>query len=298
MSDENENADLKDNWRNSIADEDMRANKALANFDTLDDAIKGYIDLKSYQGNSLHIPGEDTNEEQRAEFANKLVEKVPSVMLRPDPDNADQTKEFYRSAGMPEESSGYEAPEVELPDGMKKNEDRLEFFKGLAHESGLNKSQFKKIMEGVEKADIETTISAQESHQKATDALNTEWGAAADERKQAALNIAEKTGAPESLVEAIKSGTVPPELTKWIYGLSTAIGSEGTNLANNQQTKPGKMTPDEAKDKIAEIYANKEHPFHKSDLRAQKKMLELVVLANPGASSDVNELRTGTSFSV
>jgi len=296
-TEEKPTADLEDNWRNQIADEELRASPALANFKELGSFAKAYVDLKSYQGNSLHIPGEDTNEEQRAEFVNKLIEKVPSVTLRPDPDNAEQTDEFYLSAGMPKESKGYEAPEVELPKGMQENTEKLDVFREWAHGAKLSKSQFKSIMAEVTKADIESTTAAQEAQQEETDALNKEWGAAADERRQAALTIAEKTNAPEGLIAALKDGNLSAELTKWVHGLSVAIGTgEGTNLINNLQTKVGALTPDEAQEKIDEIYGNKEHPFHRGDKKAMSKMIELVGQANPGTSTDVNDLRSGGSY--
>ena len=57
------------------------------------------------------------------------------------------------------------------------------------------------------------------------------------------------------------------------------------------------MTPQEAQAKIDEIYANKEHPFHRGDKVAMKRMLELVAAANPGSSTDISELRaTGFEF--
>ncbi len=291
------NINAPTDWRAGIADDDLRSNAALANFKEIDSLAKSYVELKSYQGNSLHIPGEDTNEEQRAEFANKLVDKVPGVMLRPDMENPEQSKEFYLSAGMPKESTGYEAPEVEVPEGVTVDKDRGEFFKEVAHEAGLTKAQYKKVMEAVTKADIESAVSTNDSHNEAVAALNKEWGSATDERRQAALNIAEKTGAPEYLIEGLKTGNIPPEMVKWAYSLSVAIGGEGTNLISNQQSKSGRLTPDEAQEKINEIYANKDHPFHHGDTKAMERMVKLVSAVDPSASTDVNDLRTGTSFS-
>ena len=52
------------NWRDSLPD-DLKGNAALANFEDVGQMAKSFVDMKSYQGNSIHIPGEDAGDEDR-----------------------------------------------------------------------------------------------------------------------------------------------------------------------------------------------------------------------------------------
>ena len=97
-------------------------------------------------------------------------------------------------------------------------------------------------------------------------------------------------------MKAFENGQLSSDFVKWAHGLATSIGSEGTNFGGNDPSIDTRMTPQEAKEKIDEIYANKDHAFHKGDPAAMKRMIELVTAANPNASRDVNDLRKGTSF--
>lgn len=284
------------NWRDSLPD-DLKANPSLANFEDIGAMAKSFVDLKTYQGNSISIPGEDAGDEARQQFTKKLMEKAPNVMLKPDFDSPEQSVEFYRTMGMPEKSDGYGTPEIkDIPEGVKTDDTRLDFFRGIAHKAGLSKGQFNKIMTEVIQQDIVSSVEGISAQKVEMDGLTKEWGMATEERMEQAKGILEKTGAPESLREALNKRQLPSDLIKWIHGLATSIGSEGTNFGNNDTSANGRMTPQEAKEKIEEIYANKEHAFHKGDKAAMARMLELVAAANPKASVDLNDLRKGVQF--
>jgi hypothetical protein len=286
-----------ENWRDALPD-DIKGSASLAVFDDVGQMAKGFVELKSYQGNSLRIPGEDAGDDDRKQFVDKLLDKVPSVMLRPDFDNQDQSREFYRTLGMPAESSGYEMPELnDVPEGVNANSDKMDFFRGIAHEAGLSKGQFNQVMAKVIEHDLADAQGQLDEHKLAMEGLNSEWGMATKERLAATLDIAKKTKAPDSLVEALQKNQLPVDLVKWIHGLSVSIGSESNQIGTADDSIAGRMTPAEAQEKINEIYANKNHAFHRGDKAAMNKMLELVQSSNPSASTDVNDLRRGTSFS-
>lgn len=280
------------NWRDALPDE-IKADASLANFQDIGQMAKSFIDMKSYQGNSIHIPGEDAGEDQREAFINKLLDKAPNVMMRPDFNNIEQSKEFYRTLGMPEKADGYE---FTPPKGKKIDEDKVNQFRTLAHDVGLTKIQFDKFISAVTESDINESAAAEASQKESMEALNKEWGMATPERMSQALSIAERTGAPDHLIESIKEGRMPVDMVKWFHSLSVSIGDEGNNLGNLPPTNNGVMTPAEAKEKVDEIYKNRDHPFHKGDKEAMKRMIELVGFANPEASKDVDALRSGMSF--
>lgn len=287
----------KGNWRDALPD-DLKGNAALANMDNVGQVAKAFIDMKSYQGNSLHIPGEDAGEEQRQQFVEKLLAKAPNVMLRPDFDNQDQSRDFYRTLGMPSEAAGYEMPQLnDLPDGMNSNNEKMEFFRGIAHEAGLTKGQFAKVITKVLENDLASATTQLDEHKVAMEALTNEWGMATKERMAAALDIAKKTKAPDSLIKALENNQLPVNLVKWIHSLSVSIGSESNQLSTADDSMSGRMTPAEAQEKIDEIYANRDHAFFKGDKKAMAKMLELVKFVKPGASTDINDLRRGYSIS-
>jgi len=285
------------NWRDGLPDE-IKASPALANFEDISQVAKAFVDMKSYQGNSISIPGEDAGDEQRQQFVEKLIEKAPNVMLRPDLDNPEQSRDFYRTMGMPDKSDGYGVPEIkDLPEGVNQDSERLDFFREIAHKAGLTKGQFDKIMSEVITQDISTATSTLESQKAEMESLKQEWGAATDDRLGQALGLMEKTKAPDHLIEAMKNNQLPADIIKWAHSLAVSIGQEGTNLGNSDLSNNGAaLTPQEAQDKIDEIYANKDHPFHKGDPAAMKRMVDLVAAKNPGSSKDVNDLRKGMSF--
>ncbi len=285
-----------ENWRDSLPDE-IKANPALANFQDIGQMAKSFIDMKSFQGDSIRIPGQDAGDDDKQKFVEKLVEKAPNLMLKPNFDNPEQTNEFYRTLGKPEKSDQYGTPEIkDLPEGTVQNEDRLAFFRTLAHEANLTKNQFDKIMSEVTKADVVNAQSQMEKQKQEMEGLKQEWGMATDERLSKIETLASKTGAPDHLIEAIKNKSIPADIAKWIYSLSESLGDEGVNLLNNENGHDTTMTPAEANDKIQEIYRNKEHPFHKGDPTALKRMIELVAAANPNSSTNINDLYSGRSI--
>ncbi len=283
------------NWRDSLAD-DLKGHASLATFADVGQLAKSFIETKAFQGNSIRIPGEDAGDRQKKEFVDKLLSKVPNVMLRPDLESQDQSTDFYRTMGMPEKPEEYDLPEIDYPEGVKPNEERTEFFRKLAHDTGLTKGQFKKFLSKAMEVDIEQAQTAQTTQKEALVALDKEWGLAARERMDMAMSIAERTQAPPEILEAFKQGNLPPATVRWLYGLSVSLGSEGNNLGSSPSSSNGKMTPGEAQDKIAEIYGNREHPFHKGEKNAMNRMIELVATANPDMDKDVNSLRAGISF--
>jgi hypothetical protein len=87
----------------------------------------------------------------------------------------------------------------------------------------------------------------------------------------------------------LKAGNVPAEQMKWLQGLAKRLG-EGAPLSGDaneaaRSAAVGKLDPMEASQRLDEIYANKNHPFHKSshpDYKAAvDRVMSLMRMVNP-----------------
>ena len=285
MADEND-------WKEQLPEE-LRADPSLQNFDSIDKLAKSYVEMKSFQGNSIRIPGEDAGEEDRQKFIDKLLQHAPNLMLKPESlDNPEESREFWRTLGAPEKPEEYEFPELsDQPEGFEVPRETVDRLRQYAHEIGMTKGQFKKFVEKMTTDEAKRFTESVSQLQEKWNGLIKEWGLATDERLKKAADVATKLGAPDQLIESMKNKTLDPDLVKFMYSVAEAVGKpEGVN-STDTPTGPTGLTPAEAQAKIDEIYANKDHPFHRGDAAALKRMLELVAAANPQASTDVNDLR-------
>jgi len=266
--------------------EDLRGNESLANFKDVGGLAKSFVEMKSMQGSSIRIPSEDASEDDRKAFNEKLISQMPNLMYKPDFDNAEQAEEFYATLGKPSEATAYGMPEVE---GIEMPEERGKFLQEVAHKANLTKAQFDVIMEATLQADVAAGAEAEASAAEEAKALKSEWGMAFEERKNNVARIAEHTGAPDRLIEAIKDDLAGVDTMQWLHKLSGMIQGEGSNF-NDDDTgsspDSGKVAPAEARAKISEINNNKAHPYwnpadpaHKD---AMDKMLELQRAAAAG----------------
>ena len=280
------------NWRDTLPDE-IKGSEALANFEDVSALAKGFIDVKSYQGASIKIPGEDAGEADVKAFNDKLMEKVPTLMRKPDLETQDQSVDFYRSLGMPEKSDGYEIPEVKIPDGVEIQTGKAESFREIAHKHGLTANQFKGVMKDVIEADIVSAQAGNEDTAANMTAIKEKFGHAFSDNMGKINTLLTKTGAPTDLVEAVKSGMVGLETVTWMYNMGKQMGGEGFNFddVDDTTTREHKMTPEEAQGAIDEINNNKDHAYWKGTgeekKRATDRMIQLMKFANPNASVEM-----------
>ena len=268
-------------WRDALP-EDIRTSDALKNFNDVSGLAKAFVDTKRMQGNSIHIPGEDASDEQRRAFVDKLIERVPGVMLKPDFEHdGEQSAEFWRSLGAPENGAGYEMPEVQLNDNedFEVDNDRIDVMREAAAKVGVTKHQFKSVMDAVLKHDIENQRSIGGQQNESMRTLHQEWGMAFEQNYAAALQVARATGAPDVLIDAIKNAQAGPETLKWLYAVGKNMGKEGQNILNQGDGTTTRLTPAEAQQKIDEIMNNKNHPYwdasHPSHASAMQEMVKL-----------------------
>ena len=239
-------------WRDHIPN-DVKEWQEFKTADTAEKFFKQMGDHRSMLGQSVRIPGEDAGDEARSEFYDKLMNKVPELMRTPDIDNDEVMNDVWARLGRPEAATDYEPPTVE---GSETSTEQFEQLQKIAHDAGLTKKQFSKLAEKLIGADIETANAMKESQSADQKALATEWGAALEQRTKVARAVAEKTGAPDSLLQMIDAGQADTNTMKWLFGLSKSMG-ESMPISNQE---PSIDTPSQVRGQIDDIMGNNNHP--------------------------------------
>jgi hypothetical protein len=259
-------------WMESLSDE-LKGNEGLKKFESMEALANGYINLESRAGNSIRIAGPDATAEAKAETIQKVMTHMPELMLRPNPDSAEQTKEYHAMRGVPEDADGYSIEGIE---GL--SEDVVNELKQLAHGTNMSKSQFKIYatkmaeMQGFtnqQKEEARTTMGAE---------LKTEWGMAFEDRYAVVerhLNENPGLGSIEHM---------SPDQIKAHYEVSR--GLNGVKQAFSQPASAPIMTPAEAQAQIKEIDTNPRFwSAEPADRQYQKEMqakrTDLMRLASP-----------------
>lgn len=233
---------------------------------------------RSFLGNAIRVPSEDASEEDRSAFHNKLMEKVPELMLTPDLDDQEAVTGLLKRLGRPDDVKDYgdlEAEEVAFDEGQ------LDNLKGLAHELGLTKKQYKALAEKIGKDNFEAQESSKEFGLQNVNEIQEKWGLSAEAKYQETVNFAKQAGAPEVLVNALIEKNVDSDTVFWLNGLAKNLGEAANTSFAPQNSGGDVLTPDEAQEQINEILGNPNHPYHKGDGAARKKMHKLMQLKDP-----------------
>lgn len=273
--------------------DDTKESLSKAGIKDFEGLVQNWRDAQSYIGSSIRVPSKEAGKEDWQKFYQKLQTHAPNLMPRPDRDDPEAWNAALAALGRPEEPTGYELPEV--PEGISLPEERVEALRKIAHEQGLNKDQFKNMLNSVLELDAQQYKAHMDAVTAEQDAIKKEWGSAYDERSTQVIRMLELTQAPEGVVEMAKNGQLGADTLKWMYSVSKNFKGEGTNLVSDQGNS-GALTPAEAQQRISEIYANKEHPYfvadHPEHKDALQKMIKLQKAANPQSSDNINDLRS------
>ena len=248
--------------------EDLQQNPTLSNYNTLEDALRGFVETKSMVGRSIQIPGEDAGEADKTAFLEKLINNAPDVMLKPDFSEATQSEEFYRTIGKPEEFSKYEnPPDVTLPSEVESQ------LREMAFDANLTNAQYKVWAKKMADMTTQTTENLNTAFEEDQASLKAEWGMTVDERLNAAKQINDQfyPGRDfETLSAAEKKG---------LYNQSVAFTGQGPQ-APLQPTTPAGMTPDEAMERAGEIMRKVHDPesglSHKEKLALINKRIKIL----------------------
>lgn len=275
-----------ESWRDSLPDE-LKGDASLADVPDVATLAKNYVETKAMVGGSFRVPGEDAGAEDWDKFHSRLMTSVPSLMFKPLADDAEGLEKVYDQMGRPAKADEYKIPEVD-DKGLKLDMSLATDFKGIAHKYGLNQKQFNGIVEDLTGASIVKAEEARSVVDADVKKLLDEWGPVAYEPNlKLAIVGAEKTGAPDGIVGALKSGNPPYGLTKWLHQVATTLGDgEGNPLVTDTGTGQV-LTPLDAKEQMSEMRRNADHPLNNPSYpghgAALKKFSDLALLAHPEA---------------
>jgi len=243
--------------------------------------------MRSRMGNSLSIPGEDATDEVQQAFHQKLTDKVPGLQKTPDYANEETVKVVLRQMGAPESVEGYTTPEVE---GVEIPEDRVKLLKDIAHKYNLPDTIFKGMVGDIMQADAQGDFDARQAFETEVNSLKQDWGMAWKGRTEAILSLAQQTGAPQAMIDALQNGQTGAATLQWMHKMTEALSGEGGTINLQQANKDPKVTPDIAKMQISEIRNNKDHPYNNkmdpAHAMAKKHVEKLYTQAYPNLANE------------
>jgi hypothetical protein len=248
----------------------------------LDQVVADINGAAQHLGNSIRIPGPDATDETLAEFRLKAAEKIPGLMVTPNPDDEEAMASVLQTLGRPSEADGYTLPEGTEIDGTA-----LGNLKTRAHAYGLTNKQFQSMVADILTDQSSATEARQEALEADLDTLRQEWGESLPTRLNRVAGLLEKSGAPEYLMEALKAKTLPSADLKWLYAMSEALGAEGKQMSM-QESEGDNIDPGEALAQLSEIEANPAlwDPAHPDHERLKKKRVDMMKKAYPEATTE------------
>ncbi len=257
-------------WMDNLP-ETMRDNESLKKFDSVEALATSYTNLESLKGNSIRIVGPDASDDDRAETYQKVMKHMPELILRPNPDNAEQMKEFHQMLGVPDELDGYSGEGIDLNDQI------MGELRQLAKDTNMSKAQWNKYIAKMNEMQSYTTQQKEDTRTRMGAELKTEWGMAFEDR----YAVVEKHLAENPDLGSIDQMT--PEQIRGHYSVARSL--TGVAQAHNQPAPTGKITPAEALSQLTEVRNNplfmdgySNMPEHK---RLVAKSIELMQLADP-----------------
>lgn len=232
--------------------EELQEEKMWENVKDTAGLLKSYAHAQKLTGSSIRLPGEEATEEDWNEIFTKL--------------------------GRPEDLEGYGEIFPDLPEGITWDESAQQGFKAAAHKAGLNPGQAKEILAWYSGYQRDVALEADREMGQTEEALQQEWGANYDINLSLATRAVAKVGgqALQQLLDTTGLGNHPEMIKTW--------ARVGRILAEDKiipAEVEGASTSQAARDKIASINADAEHPYHVGDQAAVEEMRKLFQLAYP-----------------
>ncbi len=249
--------------------EDMQGNETLNRFNSVEDLAKSYIEARSSIGSMMRVPSEDASDEDRAQFVTDLINKVPNVMLKPDFDEPEQSKDFFKTLGVPDTATDYTNPEdIEMSPEMESD------LRDAAFELNMTPQQYKQFATRISKQFNDQVTKQKETAEAGINALKGKWGAAYDANRAAAEKIFNENKVGDQTFDALNAEGIETffQLSKQLTGKGPQVGDQPDNIVSV-------MSPDEAQNQINDIFRNNKHPYfdpaHPDHQRALRRMLDL-----------------------
>ena len=145
-------------------------------YESANDEVKGYIQNKGWDDPLKAVASYQELESYRGVSEDQIL-KLPK--------EGESMDAVYDRLGRPESADKYE---VEIAEGMEVDAARLEAFKGIAHEAGINNTQFGQIVAKITEMENAQVAEMQEAMQQEQSAdlekLKKEWGDGFEERAE------------------------------------------------------------------------------------------------------------------
>jgi len=256
----------------NLSDE-LKESKSLRDFKDVEALANAYIQTKAMQGNSIRIHGPDASEQAVAENYQKIMKHFPHLVMKPDANNAEQTKEFYAMMGVPDSVDGYSW------DGEGLDDTIVSELKTLAHDTRMSKTQFTKYIVKMAEMQGATNQQSEEARLRMGAELKNEWGMAFEDR----YAVVEKHLHDNPGLGDVSQQS--PAQMQAHYQMSRSLN--GTKQMNQQPyVQDSQNTPEEAKAKMKEIMDNPVYfssdpkdRFVQAEMR--KKIPQLIRESNP-----------------
>jgi len=221
----------EDHWTNDY-DLDDGAKKILGKYESIDEALKGYVNASQLLGRSISLPKDDDKPE----------------------DKAKQYDSIYAKLGRPEKPDDYKIEKpAELPEGLQWSDEVAAEFKTIAHKLGLNQNQVELLVKFDTDRQIKQIKAAQEVNTqmqtqaettqkeavvKAGDALKAEWGVNFERNIKGVVQAFEVYGTP-ALLGLLKNKGIDndPIILKTFYKIYEEKLAEGNLIKGFTQTE-------------------------------------------------------------
>lgn len=237
-------------WR-EILPENVKFSDSLGKFKDIPSLATSYLELERKLGSRIGLPNESSKPEEWATY--------------------------FKHWGRPETDSGYEYPELPkelfIDDGFKQSLNRM------AHDLGLNKGQFKKLVEWGAGRSMEALQQQAQESEKTKGILQKEWGFRYKdnyEKSMRALGFLVGYKADHPFLKYLESSAVgdDPNFLKMLFDLHERLGEDA--FEDTKATTQTQLQKSDAIRKINEIRSDDKHPyFNEYDARHKDAVIEM-----------------------
>lgn len=255
-------------------------------FRPLNEVTESLKNAAKLQGNisESHIRrvANDMSDDDKAALRNEAMKEY-GLIAPPDPENAEAMRKHYQGLGMPEEASGYKAPDIE---DFELQSDTLEQLREFAHANNWSQGQFDAYVNHLAEESRAGAAERSTWSTRQQEILKEKLGDAASQRiDMIAAAIGES--APEGFLDNLKGGKVDAQVVLMLDGLvqnMLSMGDESNEFVRQMNAAPRAMTPDEYRSKADELWEelqdmNQSNPEYD---KKNAKRLEYISLANKG----------------
>jgi len=247
----------------------------------MDQVLADLTNAAQHMGNSIRMPGPDAGADDIKAFQQKVMEKIPGLMVTPNMEDADSMSATFGKLGRPESADSYKVPEGAGIEG-----EQLGQLKAIAHKANLTQGQFAEYLSSFSTANKSVFDQAQLKQEEGMAALKGEWGTAFDDRLgQVTSFLKTNSATPDHVLQSLQQGNLPADQVRWLHSLAEAISNEDGQFHKQENNGSDKLAPDEALSQLGEVEKrifNREQPPTADELKVlTDKRMKLMRMAYP-----------------